>query len=229
MSTYRFTRMAYSPRLWLMAIGWWNKINQCRKLKLNLTQTWVTRMAYSPSLWLMAIGWWNKNNQCRYLKLNLTQTWEVCMSLDLGMHWSQNQWYCDDKLRKDFFRHTLSLCSCERGPISQTVVFHGGFFCLGRSFPFPSLIGFFPSFCQALAEDRVTTPTQKKKKNTNIWIFRVELNIWPNTRTPYLHRWHESRNQPILLPLPSRKGEPWRRQHQLGAAFRCNKHQVVYR
>jgi hypothetical protein len=24
-------RMAYSPRLWLMAIGWWNKINQCRK------------------------------------------------------------------------------------------------------------------------------------------------------------------------------------------------------
>jgi len=34
------TRMAYSPRLWLLAIGWWNKINQCRKLKLNLTQTW---------------------------------------------------------------------------------------------------------------------------------------------------------------------------------------------
>ena len=32
--------MAYSPRLWLMAIGWWNKIDQCRKLKLNLTQTW---------------------------------------------------------------------------------------------------------------------------------------------------------------------------------------------
>jgi len=36
-STTRITRMAYSPRLWLMAIGWWNKINQCRKLKLNLT------------------------------------------------------------------------------------------------------------------------------------------------------------------------------------------------
>ena len=35
--------MAYSPRLWLMAIGWWNKINQCRKLKLNLTQTWGLR------------------------------------------------------------------------------------------------------------------------------------------------------------------------------------------
>ena len=61
----------------------------------------VTRMAFSPSLWLMAIGWWNKNNQCRKLKLNLTQTWEVCMSLDSGMHWSQNQWYCDDKLRKE--------------------------------------------------------------------------------------------------------------------------------
>jgi hypothetical protein len=41
----------------------------------------------------------------------------------------------------------MLLCSCERGPISQTVVFQGGFFCLGRSFPFPSLIGFFPSFC----------------------------------------------------------------------------------
>ena len=38
------------------------------------------------------------------------------------------------------------------------------FSVLGRSFPFPSLIGFFPSFCQALAEDRVTTPTGKKKK-----------------------------------------------------------------
>ena len=49
-------------------------------------------MAYSPSLWLMAIGWWNKNNQCRKLELNLTQTWEICMSLDSGMCWSQNQW-----------------------------------------------------------------------------------------------------------------------------------------
>jgi len=61
----------------------------------------VTRMAYSPSLWLMAIGWWNKINQCQKLKLNLTQTWGVCMSLDSEMHWSQNQWYCDDKLRKE--------------------------------------------------------------------------------------------------------------------------------
>jgi len=56
----------------------------------------------------------------------------------------------------------------ERGPISQTVVFQGGFFCLGRSFPFPSLIGFFPSYCQALAEDRVTTPTKKKKKKSSV-------------------------------------------------------------
>jgi hypothetical protein len=43
-------------------------------------------------LWLMAIGWWNKINQCRKLKLNLTQIWGVCMSLDSGMHWSQNLW-----------------------------------------------------------------------------------------------------------------------------------------
>ena len=40
--------------------------------------------------------------------------------------------------------------------------FKEGFSVLGRSFPFPSLLGFFPSFCQALAEDRVTTPHQKK-------------------------------------------------------------------
>ena len=37
--------MAYSLRLWLMAIGWWNKINQCQKLKLNLTQTWGVCMS----------------------------------------------------------------------------------------------------------------------------------------------------------------------------------------
>jgi len=61
----------------------------------------VTRMAYSPRLWLMAIGWWYKINQCRKLKLNQTQTWGVCMSLDSGMHWSQNQWYCDDKPKKE--------------------------------------------------------------------------------------------------------------------------------
>ena len=47
------------------------------------------------------IGWWNKINQCRKLKLNSTQTWGVCMSLDSGMHWSQNQWHCDDKPRKE--------------------------------------------------------------------------------------------------------------------------------
>jgi len=55
------------------------------------------------------------------------------------------------------------LCSCERGPTSQTGFFKEGFSVLGRSFPFPNLLGFFPSFCQALAEDRVTTPTKKKK------------------------------------------------------------------
>ena len=64
----------------------------------------VTRMAYSPRLWLMAIGWWNKINQCQKLKLNLTQTWGVCMSLDSGMHWSQNQLYCDDSQERNKFR-----------------------------------------------------------------------------------------------------------------------------
>jgi len=47
--------------------------------------------------------------------------------------------------------------------------FKVGFSVLGRCFPFPSLLGFFPSFCPALAEDRVTTPTKKKKKKTPLW------------------------------------------------------------
>ena len=68
---------------------------------VRVTRVRVTRMAYSPRIWLMAIGWWNKINQCRKLKLNPTQTWGVCMTLDSGMHWSQNQWYCDDKPRKE--------------------------------------------------------------------------------------------------------------------------------
>jgi hypothetical protein len=46
----RVTRMAYSPRLWLMAIGWWNKINQCKKLKLNLTQTWEVCMSLDSGM-----------------------------------------------------------------------------------------------------------------------------------------------------------------------------------
>jgi len=48
---------------------------------------------------------------------------------------------------------------------------------LGRSFPFPSLIGIFPSFCQALAEDRVTTPTKKKKKG----IFKTQRVFAPSS------------------------------------------------
>jgi hypothetical protein len=42
--------MAYSPRLWLMAIGWWNKINQRQKLKLNLTQTWGVCMSFDSGM-----------------------------------------------------------------------------------------------------------------------------------------------------------------------------------
>ena len=56
------TRMAYSPRFWLMAIGGWNKINQCRKLELNLTQinlrslyeSWFRNALISKSV----ILWW---------------------------------------------------------------------------------------------------------------------------------------------------------------------------
>jgi len=51
----------------------------------------------------LADGNWlvKKNKPVSKMKLNLTQTWGVCMSLDSGMHWSQNQWYCDDKPRKE--------------------------------------------------------------------------------------------------------------------------------
>ena len=41
--------MAYSPRLWLMAIGWRNKINQCRKLKLNLKEEKKERIGKKDS------------------------------------------------------------------------------------------------------------------------------------------------------------------------------------
>jgi len=43
----RVTRMAYSPSLWLMAIGWWNKINQCQGLQG--LQGWPTARVS---------GWW---------------------------------------------------------------------------------------------------------------------------------------------------------------------------
>jgi len=50
--------MAYSPRLWLMAIGWWNEIDQCRKLKLNLTQTWGVCMSLDLGISKSLILWW---------------------------------------------------------------------------------------------------------------------------------------------------------------------------
>jgi hypothetical protein len=37
-------------------------------------------------------------------------------------------------------------------------------FLFRQEFSFSQSFRFFPSFCQALAEDRVTTPTKKKKK-----------------------------------------------------------------
>ena len=44
------------------------------------------------------------------------------------------------------------------------MVFQGGFFLFRQEFSFSQSYRFFPSFCQALAEDRVTTPTKKKKR-----------------------------------------------------------------
>ena len=56
--------MAYSLRLWLMAIGWWNKINQCRKLKLNLTQTWGVCMSLAI---VLIIRRWNCHLTLRHI------------------------------------------------------------------------------------------------------------------------------------------------------------------
>ena len=76
------TRMAYSPRLRLMAIGWWNKINQCRKSKLksdtnlrSLYESWFRNALISKSV----ILWWQAKkgvnselegaNACRVLNI----------------------------------------------------------------------------------------------------------------------------------------------------------------
>jgi hypothetical protein len=63
------TRMAYSPRLWLMAIGWWNKINQCRKLKLNLTQTWGVCMSLDSGMY------WSQNYVLECLAQHKREWW----------------------------------------------------------------------------------------------------------------------------------------------------------
>jgi len=52
--------------------------------------------------------------------------------------------------------------------ISQTVVFQGGFFCLGRSFPFPSIIGFFSFILSGPCCGPCNNPHQKKKKKKYI-------------------------------------------------------------
>ena len=99
--------------------------------------------------------------------LILPQAWCLCL---LGCLMSRGTLACllpDSNFQGQaffclFFRHTLCLCSCERGPISQTG-FSRRVFLFRQEFSFSqSYRFFFPSFCQALAEDRVTTPTKKK-------------------------------------------------------------------
>jgi len=59
------TRMAYSPSLWLMAIGWWNKNNQCRKLTKSdtnlrsLYESWFRNALISKSV----ILWWQARKE----------------------------------------------------------------------------------------------------------------------------------------------------------------------
>jgi len=113
-ATLRFSTASVSGHVMVVQdegiIGQPGCVSQCIACIKGVTKG-VTRMAYSPSLWLMAIGWWNKINQCRKLKLNLTQTWGVCMSLDSGMHWSQNQWYCESVFLQ---KRVLESASCKQ-------------------------------------------------------------------------------------------------------------------
>ena len=53
----RVTRMAYSPSLWLMAIGWWNKTNQLSD-QITVTAKYKTQHLYwsSHDLSLPTIG-----------------------------------------------------------------------------------------------------------------------------------------------------------------------------
>jgi len=76
----RVTRMAYSLWLWLMAIGWWNKINQCRKLKLNLTQTWGVCMIFFPGMHWSQNQWYcvdkpERNKFRAQRRRKRTQSW----------------------------------------------------------------------------------------------------------------------------------------------------------
>ena len=67
--------MAYSPRLWLMAIGWWNKINQCRKLKFNLTQSWGVCMSLDSGMhWYQWLLWWQVKKGINLTSLDLLET-----------------------------------------------------------------------------------------------------------------------------------------------------------
>ena len=59
--------------------------------------------------------------------------------------------------------YTLSLCSCERGPISQTVVFQGGFFCFRQEFSFSQSYRFFSFILSGPCWGPCNNPHQKKK------------------------------------------------------------------
>jgi len=58
-----------------------------------------------------------------------------------------------------------------------------------QEFSFSQSYRFFPSFCQALAEDRVTTPTKKKKKicieKENVCFEEAQREASKNTRISF--------------------------------------------
>jgi len=91
-------------------------MNWCRKCSVPIHEKITCfkgvargyKVGLQPETLADGIGWWNKVNRCRKLKLNLTQTWGVCMSLDSELHWSQYQWYCDDKPIKEWIQSSRS-------------------------------------------------------------------------------------------------------------------------
>ena len=63
-------------------------------------------------------------------------------------------------------------------------------FLFRQEFSFSQSFRFFPSFCQALAEDRVTTPT-KKKKSANILV--VSEGFVKSVGAVFIHQFGSSR------------------------------------
>ena len=88
-----------------------------------------------------------------------------------------------------------TLFACALASVGQflRLVFQGGFFCLGRSFPFPSLIGF-SFFLSGPCWGPCNNPHQKKKKKK-----RCSFRLFPNFRWDALRGIYSDVTLPYLI------------------------------